>query len=504
MSLHWAAEAKALAPPGLHYVVRSSIPGFSSGSVVQWPPDTAQSPAWTGTEWRTGASAMTLAIPANATAGTKYVVSAKTCSSTRCSHARRAVLTVSPSSASWVSESYQSAFPHLATFKAPGQPFATTFQTSDNSNWTASEFSHSVTEIANNASSAKGYTVQTPTGASDQFNMPFVVCGVPPCRQSIISAQSEQVITAGGKVWLTFGGWRWYEGSAPNRSEVVAFDPTTRKFCTYLVPGNNNEVAGIATTGSGAHTWVWFVESRGSGKQPSLDGFEPSAVGSGCSGESNEAYLLPKSVRLLKWTRTGGHWPAQIAVDPASPTLWITDFNGYRVDGTSFSDIERVNIANPTQPRVEASYSIKSANPTSLLGAKPWNVLAPAGSDYVYAIDNGDAEIIRLDKVTGHIDELPIPLTSDVENGFGLALSSGRLYFTLADDTVPTFGAASTFGYVDLSSWQPGSSRANGVIFTGLPAYTGPNTKANYRSIAVGPTGQVVITDQYGIIRLTP
>ena len=59
------------------------------------------------------------------------------------------------------------------------------------------------------------------------------------------------------------------------------------------------------------------------------------------------------------------------------------------------------------------------------------DVEAPAHSNYVYAIDNADAEIVRIDKLTKQVDELPIPLDSDVENGFGLAISAGRLYFTL-------------------------------------------------------------------------
>ena len=39
-------------------------------------------------------------------------------------------------------------------------------------------------------------------------------------------------------------------------------------------------------------------------------------------------------------------------------------------------------------------------------------------------MDNGDAEIARINKVTNQIDETPIPLTSHAENGFGLAVFS--------------------------------------------------------------------------------
>jgi len=509
VSLHWSTFGSgAPTSPNLHFLVTSSLPGFSSTSVVTWPPGTSPSPTWTtSTGWMTTADAMTVVIPGDAAAGTQYTVALITCDSTGCSSpAQSAVLTVPPSPTSWVTRSYQSNYSHLATNVVLGQPFATTFLTSDNSIWIASEFSHDLTEIKSNGTSGKRMGVTTPHGAPHLFLQPFAACGISTCHRTARSAQSEQVITAGGKIWLTFGGWRWYQSSAspPNHSEVVAFDPATKKFCTYLLPGNNNEVAGIATTGAGTDLRVWFVESRGSGGQPSLDGFDPSAVGGGCDGDLDEAYVLPESVRLLKWPSTGGQWPVQIAVDPTSPTLWITDFNGYDIDGEMHSDIDQVDISDPAEPRVESRYVIPSANPSSLLGPKPWDIAAPANSNYVYATDNGDAEIVRINKLTGQMDELPIPLTSDVESGFGLAISSGRLYFTLADDYVTNFGAASTFGYIDLSSWPQGTSHADGVIYTGLPTVTNSGFKADYRAIAVGPTGQVAITDKHGMIRLTP
>lgn len=502
VSLHWTIGSGA--PPNRYFLITSDLPGFSSSSVVTWPAGTSPSPTWTTNGWRTTANALTVSIPANATPGTQYTVTGTTCDSTGCSPSKNAVLTVPSSPTSWVTRSYASDYSGVTSFAAPGQPFATTFLASDNSIWTASEFSHNLTEIKNNATSDIVRKVVVPKGSSAVFLKPFAFCGVSPCVSSLVSAQSEQVITTGGMIWLTFGGQRWYRATTPaNHSEVVAFDPTTKKFCTYLVPGDNNEVAGVASTGTGSNTRVWFVESRGAGQDPSLDAFDPATVGGGCDGRADEAYVLPESVRLLKWPTTGGQWPAQIAVDPSSRTLWITNFDGYGVGGKMYSDIEQVNISDQTKPSVMTRYVIPSANSSSLLGPKPWNIVAPAHSDYVYAIDNGDAEIVRIDKVTRQIDELAIPLTVDYENGFGLAISSGRLYFTLADDVVDNYGAASTFGYVDLSSWSADSSHADGVIYTGLSAVTNPTTKANYRSIAVGSTGQVSITNQFGVIRLT-
>lgn len=504
VSLHWGSGSGNL-ESDLHYLLTSSLPGFSSGSVTTWPPGTSPAPTSNGTGWTTNARAVTVAVPKDATAGTSYTVSIATCDSTECSPANRAVLTVPSSPTSWVTQNFRSAYPQVTTFVTPGQPFATTFLTTDNSIWTDSEFSYDVAEIKNNGKRATVFKVDIPKGSSSLFQEPFANCGTSPCQRSAISALGEQVITAGGMIWLTFGGWRWDRASEPpNHSEVVGFDPTTKKFCTYLLPGDNNEIAGIASTGTGKDRRIWVVESRGSGNDASLDGFDPSTIGSGCDGQANEAYVLPASVRLLTWPRSGGLWPAQIAVDPTSASLWITDFDGYPSDGTTYSDIDQVNISDPQKPTFESRYSIPSGNTASFLGAKPWEITAPPDSDYVYAVDNGDAEVVRIDKSTKQVDELAIPLTSDVENGFGLAIASGRLYFTLANDALTDFGEASTFGYVNLSSWPLGSSHADGVLYSGLPQVADPGAKADYRAIAVGPTGQVAITDKHGMIRLTP
>ncbi len=504
VSLHWGSGSGNL-QSGLHYLLTSSLPGFSSGSVTTWPPGTSPASTWSSAGWSTNARAVTVAIPKDATAGTSYGVSIATCDSTECSSPNRAEVTVPFSPTKWVTQNFRSAYPQASTFATPGQPFATTFLTTDNSIWTASEFSYDVAEIRNNGKRATAFKVDIPKGSSSLFQEPFANCNTSPCKRSAISALSEQVITAGGMIWLTFGGWRWDRTSAPpNHSEVVGFDPTTKKFCTYLLPGDNNEIAGIASTGTGKDRRIWVVESRGSGNDASLDGFDPSAIGSGCDGQADEAYVLPASVRLLTWPRSGGLWPAQIAVDPTSASLWITDFDGYPSDGTTYSDIDQVDISVPQKPTFESKYSIPSANTSSFLGAKPWEITAPPGSNYVYAVDNGDAEVVRIDKSTKQVDELAIPLTSDVENGFGLAIASGRLYFTLANDALTDFGEASTFGYVNLSSWALGSSHADGVLYSGLSAVTDPSAKADYRAIAVGSTGQVAITDKYGMIRLTP
>jgi hypothetical protein len=510
VGLHWSGGTVATPTLGVHYVVTSSLPQFSSSSVVEWPPGASPSPQWEGKSWKTWTTALAVTIPKDAAAGSHYEVSLTTCDSKTCAHGSTVVkLNVPPPPTKWVTESYSSDFSKVSTFPTPGQPFATTFLDSDDSIWNASEFSHDVIEIPPTANSALAMPVASPSGAQAVFQQPFADCATQPCKPGSVSALSEHVITSDGWVWITFGGWREWAGESltsmpPNHSEIVGYDPTTKNFCTYLVPGDNNQVAGIAATGTAPNSLIWFVESRGPTGDASLDAFNPSQVGGGCDGSTNQVFALPQSVRLLDWPSSGGQWPVQIAVDPSSPTLWITNFNPLYTNGKIYSEIDRVDISNPMDPVVVHRYQYPNTNASSLFGGKPWSIVAPPDSDYVYAMDNGDAEVIRINKVTNRLQEVPIPLSADIENGFGLAVHSDRLYFTLADDSTLNFGVASTFGYIDLSSWPDDSPPKKGVLYTGLDPVTDPTGRANYRAIAAGPTGEIAITDQTGMIRLIP
>ena len=281
----------------------------------------------------------------------------------------------------------------------------------------------------------------------------------------------------------------------------MSFDPTTKKFCTYSVPGDDNEVVGLASTGTASATTIWYVETNVESGQPYLDSFLPADVGDGCPGASNQSYSLAGDVTQIKWP--GNVEPAQIAVDPDGKYLWVTDFWGL--------SISRVDVVTGaiTKYRLVADGS----RATSLFGPEPWQVTADA--KYVYAIDYGDSNLVRIIKATGQIDQVRIPLTSDAESGYGLALSGGRLYFTLADDGQPAYGAASAIGYVNVAAWEAASAKCDpevdcspapgaAVVYSGLSAKTDPTTDADYRGIAVGPGGIVAVADLHKVIRLTP
>jgi hypothetical protein len=388
--------------------------------------------------------------------------------------------------------SYKQGFSKVSTMaQATGAPLDVAFSGSSTI-WNSSEFSDAIGE------STKGSTLTSIPDPTDVANQPFASCFSSPCRASSWSALGERVVYANKLVWFTQGGWLGFPGgTVANHSEIVAYNPTVGAFCTYLVPGNDNEVTGMAMTGKGRRALVWFIESDLVGGHPTIDSFSPTQVGERCPND----YSLTgsRSFRRIPWPQ--GDFPGQIAVDPSGTALWVTDVFG--------SAVERVDVATGAI----TPHAYPSRNSYSRLGAEPWQVVVDTND--VYAIDYGDSNLIRINKVNGQIDQVPIPLTSDTEQGYGLALSGGKLFFSLADDLRPAFGGASTIGYVDLSTWEAASSACppgvdcapaptTAVVYTGLSAAADPSTDADFRGIAVSSRGWLAIADLHQVVRLTP
>ena len=235
--------------------------------------------------------------------------------------------------------------------------------------------------------------------------------------------------------------------------------------------------------------------------QSSLDSFNPAQIGDGCPGTRDESFTLPATVRALTWQANVA--PAQIAVDPTAPDLWITDYFG--------SEIDRVD----TQTLQLTPFALDISNGSAPFGAEPWQIVVD--TNYVYAAEYGNAELVRINKNTGQIDDVRIPLASDSEQAHSLAVSGGKLYFTLSDDPRPAFGPMSTFGYIDIAAWEAASSPcvtspgdcaptpAHEVIYTKLFGFGDPNKSAtDYRGIAASANGTIAITDLHQVLRLKP
>lgn len=488
VALHWHAQ------PGDSFLLTSitpgALPGFGSWA-VSWPANTSETWSRSSRMWSTTSNAVAVSIPPDATNGTAYRFQLYTCNAalSSCSSAPgvvgRSEVTVTVTS-NWQTIPYsEDFFSKQKIQESIGDPLDVTFSPGG-AIWNSSEFSSGLSEAKGEA--LIGTYFPDPANADS----PFAAC-FGSCESTDWSALAERVVSANGLIWSTFGGWLFdSNNTVPNHSEIVALSPNSKTYCTYVVPGDDNEVIGLAVTDSQAQSRTWFVESNTMTGNPSLNWFSPSLVGDGCPGTNNEVYSLEGSLHTIPWP--ANDVPAQIAADDNSSDLWVTDYWG--------SEVDRVD-ANTGQI---TRYQLPTRNNYSFFGSEPWQLVADTG--YVYVINYGDSTLVRINKATSQIDVVQIPLTSDMEQGYGLALSGGRLYFTLSDDGQPSFGAASTFGYISVSAWEAASDSCslgtdcapapqNAVIYTGL---TAPHS--DYRGIAVGPGGIVAIADSGGIIRM--
>jgi len=495
VSLHWGTAADRYFL--LTSAAPNALPNFGSSTAVTWPAGSGASWNSTGQWWATVGGAVTVTVPPGVAAGSTFDLQLSTCDSTSglCSNSpggggsADVSLTVA---ANWAVANYKQGFAKVDTMaQASGAPLDVAFSGAGTV-WNSSEFSDAIGE------SPKGSALISIPVPADIANQPFASCFSSPCGASSWSALGERVVYANGLVWSTQGGWLGFPGGAvANHSEIVAYNPTAGAFCTYLVPGNDNEVIGMAVTGKGRRALVWFVESDFAGGHPTIDSFSPAQVGESCPN----GYSLSgaRSFRRIPWPQ--GDAPAQVSADPNGTTLWVTDFFG--------SAVESVDVATGAI----TPHAYPSRNSYSKHGAEPWQVVVDTND--VYAIDYGDSNLIRINKVDGQIDQVPIPLTSDTEEGYGLALAGGKLFFSLADDAQPAFGAASTVGYVDLSTWEAASSACppgvdcapaptTAVVYTGLSAVADPSADADFRGIAVGSRGRLAIADLHQVVRLTP
>ncbi len=509
VTIHWAPSPGDSAPPGAFFIVTSNapdgLPGFSSGSVVSWP--TGSDVYWNSTWhwWRTTSSTMRVLIPSTAVAGATYAFELYTCdgAGNLCSNSLGAVgvaqVTFKVAGPDWSRIPYRSDFSDVVNISKgtcnpyPGNPLVVAFSAGQTI-WDNSEFSGCA--LGENIYSAPKKLISTSTMSNlplpyNLTNTPDAECLFGHCEPTAISELGEAVTYADEEIWSTKGGAFLYDSDLiPNDSEVVAYNPSSSTLSTYLVPGDNQEVVGITATGGGSATRIWFVQAD----PPELDSFMPSAVTAKVGGAYPLAGAPSFEQFRLPATNTSGieDFPAQVAADPSGSSLWISQLDG--------SEIDKVNSS--TGAVTAYPYVPQNRYSAYKQQAAPWGIVADA--DYVYAIDVGDSEIVRLDKSTGGIDQVPIPRTSTSESGYGLALSptDSRLYFTLGSDAGDPFGVQTAFGYIDLSDWT-GSAPTSASIFTGLSAVTDPTgTTGSYCGIAVSGN-QVAIADPKGqVIRL--
>jgi len=89
-----------------------------------------------------------------------------------------------------------------------------------------------------------------------------------------VSVLGEDIeVGPNGAIWFTEGGGSLYSGVFPNHSRIVRFDPDSEEFAAFNVPGDGNEVIGMAFDDQGT---IWFAQAGQD--QAAIVNFDPSAV----------------------------------------------------------------------------------------------------------------------------------------------------------------------------------------------------------------------------------
>jgi hypothetical protein len=536
VGLHWA-----VAQPDEFFRLGSTapdaLPDFSSA--ISWPSQSDATYSSTDRLWSTTSNAAQISLPANA-AGT-YALQLYTCSrkTTLCSNSKGAAsgpthseVTLSVpknwrgTNLSKTTLSDLSLQQYAVTVPGSGSnpgdstdPLDVTFDSAGNI-WSVGEFSNELVEAAS------GSDIVTKFSLTQTSHGPFTHClyyFTSGCGSTGISALVERIILANGMIWFTEGGWGFpsvVPNGVTNLSQVVAFNPSSNALCTYQVPGNDNEIVGITSTGAGSRTTIWFTETGGDGgplnsqQAPAYLGyFEPARLGS-CTRSRSYSQSTMASV-LKRIPLMTAAW--QISADSAANALWVTDFLNGQIQKISQGRPGSAPSTYALRPN-PAPQSPPAVNPPA--SSRPWQIVADAG--YVYATDYGDNNLIRINKSTGAIDYVPVPATSDTEKVYGLAICDGVLYFTLSDDSVLADSTqpfvASAIGAIDIADWEAASANCSNrsdctsapapgraTIYYGLDtsADPSPSSKADFRGIALDRTCRhIAIADHGQILRL--
>ncbi len=401
---------------------------------------------------------------------------------------------------------------------ATGSPLDVTFDSLGDI-WQVGEFSTAIASVQNGELTDFDTPIdQTWDPGLGVFEpvTPYAFSGDGTDTATSMSELGERVIDTGSAIWYTQGGGFFYSGSFPNHSRLVRFDyadaddptdPAEGLMCALEVPGNNNQVIGVAY--DKGNNRVWFTESR-PGRASALDWFvddgsipcdndldysnqgavDAVAAANQCATDTQTACLheisLPPSAGAA----------GQITVDPWSGYVWFVDYTGHVLN--------RYPLGGGTVQ----SFPLPATMETPLLyGGFPWQIRADANAVYVNLYK--DNQLLRFNKdmpattcerlragENPCISELLLPMFGPDVRTHSIALAGGKLWFTIANESDgPDDPTGSTFGYINIASWA--RNRPTGVYFDNLArlGVPRPNDHHSFRGIDVTASGNIALAD---------
>jgi len=220
-------------------------------------------------------------------------------------------------------------------------------------------------------------------------------------RTQMSGLGEDVIVDPAGSVWFTEGGGYLYRGRHPNHSRVVRYDPKAPepdRFRVYNVPGDWNQVTGLAWDARRAR--LWFAEG-GLDRGRRIVSFDPEHV----RWDNTFDFSRPLDDRIC---RSGGPYedcfrvyelpegsrqPAHLALD-RDGRIWYTAFWGNRIG--------RLDPQSGAVLEYPLPKTVSTAKPAQVFGSGPWQIVVAPDGDIVFNT-HFDATIGRLtpDRATG-------------------------------------------------------------------------------------------------------
>lgn len=437
--------------------------------------------------------------------------------------------------ASWVQEPWSSAFTASRAHLLPapqtelaGQPLDISFDNAGAA-WAIGEFGFQTTRtvggtVTRHSLPIKTYLTNDTPPQILGWTKPFSSYFAP---HSSTSDLAESITTAGSNVWAAYGGEQ--DGGATDNHSILARYATDDphnwgKWCAVPLPGDNNEVIGLAYDSKRGR--VWFAESegdhrQGSGAYTTIGWVKSSGLGSRCQNEldfgghpdlsesQNDALRASaqQTVNSLQCTAAQDSDPnadcvhiiagtgvpsggTHIEYDPYSDALWMTNWCDRKLRKFSIESGSWAAPINAPPPKV----------PTS--GICPYGVAwqVAVNGTHVFFNEYEGNRILRYTKSTGAWSVFDIPVNDNVET-HSIRLRGTKLWFTVSDED---YNASTNVGYIDLA----GGSHKLYTNWDSLPMNPSqaPGNKHSFRGIDVGPGGKIALADHgdMATVILTP
>lgn len=208
--------------------------------------------------------------------------------------------------------------------------------------------------------------------------------------RSQTSALGEDImVDPMGRVWLALGGTYLYSGTNPNHSRIVNYNPATGAFRIYNVPGDQNEVFGLAWDAT--RNRVWFTSNATQGKPAKLTSFDPeripydntfdfstSLAHQVCAPGAPDAacyheYPLPSINYIVP----------HVAIDAAGHA-WYTTFWGMGNPATGKNQLGRVNPATGAVTAFPLATPAVTAGPGIYAGSGAWTIKFASNGDALF------------------------------------------------------------------------------------------------------------------------